>query len=285
MRPEINTADRSGMRAAVEAASMADVAVLVLGENCFQSAEAKSVSDIRLKGLQLELLDHVLEVNPNVVVVLMNGRPLDVTSLVEKVPALLVAWHPGSESGNAIADVLCGAYNPSGRLPLSWPRSGGQLPIYYNHKQTGRPATPGPNTFVSGYIDQTNDPLFPFGYGLSYTTFTYGNLVLSDTVLGTGGSLEIRVNVTNSGDRYGEEVVQLYTRDLVGSVTRPVRELRGFRKIGLEPGESAGVSFTLARKELQYYGLSGEWGIEPGAIEVWVGPHAEEGLHGSFRLE
>jgi beta-glucosidase len=282
--PEINTTDRTGMGEAVAAASRADVAVLVLGENCFQSAEAKSVADIRLKGLQEELLDRVLEVNKQVVVVLMNGRPLDISGFVDRVPAVLVAWQPGSESGHAIADVLYGAYNPSGRLPVSWPVSGGQLPIYYNHKNTGRPVTPGPNTFVSGFIDQTNDPLFPFGFGLSYTRFEYGNLILSDSILPEGGTLEIKVTVTNTGDRFGEEVVQLYTRDMVGSVTRPVKELKGFRKIGLEPGESAEVNFTLNRELLSYYGADGSRGIDPGTIMVWVGPHAGEGIESSFEI-
>jgi beta-glucosidase len=282
--PEINTNDRTGMREAVTAAAGAEVAVLVLGENCFQSAEAKSVSDIGLKGLQLELLDRILEVNRKVVVVLMNGRPLDISPFIDRVAAVVVAWHPGSESGNAIADVLFGDYNPSGRLPVSWPRSLGQLPIYYNHKNTGRPATPGPNTFQSGYIDQTNDPLFPFGYGLSYTQFEYSSLQLSDTVMRVGEKLEVSVTVTNTGDRFGEEVVQLYTRDLVGTVTRPVRELKGFSKIYLEPGQSEKVTFALDREALTYFRADGTWGVEPGTIRVWVGPHAMEGLEGSFEI-
>ena len=282
--PDINSTDRTGLKEAVDAAARAGVVVIVLGENCFQSAEAKSVSDIRLKGLQLELLDRVLEVNRNVVVVLMNGRPLDISSFIDRVAAVLVTWHPGSEAGNAIADVLYGAYNPSGRLPVSWPRTGGQLPIYYNHKNTGRPVTQEPNTFVSGYTDLTNDPLFPFGYGLSYTRFEYGDLVLSDSVLRADGTLEVKVTVTNTGNLFGEEVVQLYTRDMVGSVTRPVRELKGFSKIGLEPGESREVEFSLQPEDLFYFGADGRWGIEPGTIRVWVGPNAMEGAEGSFEI-
>ncbi|MGW8315546.1 MAG: beta-glucosidase BglX [Bacteroidales bacterium] len=284
MRPEINTTDRSGMTEAVNAAARADVVVVVLGENCFQSAEAKSVADIRMKGLQEELLNRILEVNSRVVLVLMNGRPLDITAFTDRVPAVLVAWQPGSEAGHAIADVLYGEYNPSGRLPVSWPRSVGQLPIYYNHKNTGRPVTPD-NVFVSGYTDESNDPLFPFGYGISYTSFEYSALQLSDTLLGEETPLEISVTVTNKGDRFGEEVVQLYTRDLVGSVTRPVRELKGFRKIGLEPGASEEVVFGLSREDLEYFGLNGTWGVEPGTIRIWVGPNAAEGLEGSLQVE
>jgi len=283
LRPEINTTDRTGMGEAVTAASRAEVVVVVLGENCFQSAEAKSVADIRMKGLQEELLNRILEVNRNVVLVLMNGRPLDITAFIDRVPAVLVAWQPGSEGGHAIADVLYGNYNPSGRLPISWPRAVGQLPIYYNHKNTGRPVTPG-NNFVSGYIDESNEPLFPFGYGISYTRFEYSALQLSDTVLRTGDPVEISVTLTNKGDRFGEEVVQLYTRDMVGSVTRPVRELKGFRKIGLEPGASEEVVFGLSREELEYFGLNGTWGVEPGTIRVWVGPNAAEGLEGSLEI-
>ncbi len=284
LRPEINTSDRTGMGEAVAAAARAEAVVVVLGENCFQSAEAKSVADIRMKGLQEELLTGILEVNRNVVLVLMNGRPLDITAFIDRVPAVLVAWQPGSEGGHAIADVLYGKYNPSGRLPVSWPRAVGQLPIYYNHKNTGRPVTPG-NNFVSAYIDESNDPLFPFGYGISYTRFEYSGLQLSDTLLREGAPVEISVTLTNTGERFGEEVVQLYTRDMVGSVTRPVRELKGFRKVGLEPGASEEVVFGLSREDLVYYGLDGTWGVEPGTIRVWVGPNAAEGLEGSLELE
>lgn len=282
---EINTNDRNGIGEAVAAAKLADVAVVVIGENCFQSAEAKSVSDIRLKGLQVELLESVLEVNQNVVVVLMNGRPLDLSEFIDRVPSVLVAWHPGSESGNAIADVLFGDYNPSGRLPVSWPRSGGQLPICYNHKNTGRPVGPGNNVFVSGYTDQTNDPIFPFGYGLSYTQFEYEKLVPGSSSLGFGESLELRCTITNTGHTFGEEVVQLYVRDVTGTVTRPVKELKGFQKIGLEPGESKEVTFNLKTEDLHYYGADGKWGVEPGTIQVWIGPNAADGLEASFEIE
>ena len=282
---EINTTDPKGIREAVSAAGSADVAVLVLGENCFQSAEARSVTDISLKGFQKELLEKVLEVNDNVVLVLMNGRPLDITAFIDRISAVLVAWHPGSESGNAIADVLFGDYNPSGRLPLSWPRSVGQLPLYYNHKNTGRPTDERNLVNTSRYIDLSNDPLFPFGFGLSYTSFEYSDLALSNSTLKAGDSIEIKATITNTGGLFGEEVVQLYIRDVAASVSRPVRELKGFQKIGLEPGSSAEVAFTIETEDLLYFGSDSQWGIDPGTIRVWIGPNAMEGLESSFEIE
>ncbi len=282
---EINTTDPRGIKEAVAAARRADVAVLVLGENCFQSAEARSVTDISLKGFQKELLDKVLEVNENVVLVLMNGRPLDISEFIDRIPAVLVAWHPGSESGNAIADVLFGDYNPSGRLPLSWPRSVGQLPLYYNAKNTGRPTDERNLVNTSRYIDLSNDPLFPFGFGLSYTSFEYSDLQVSEPGLGAGESIEIRATITNTGEVFGEEVVQLYVRDVAASVSRPVRELKGFRKIGLEPGSSDEVTFTLKPDDLFYFGADRQWGIDPGTIQVWIGPNAMEGLESSFEIQ
>ena len=282
---QINTSDPSGIREAVAAARTADVAVLVLGENCFQSAEARSVTDISLKGFQKELLEKVLEVNDHVVLVLMNGRPLDITAFIDRIPAVLVAWHPGSESGNAIADVLFGDYNPSGRLPLSWPRSVGQLPLYYNYKNTGRPTDERNEVNTSRYIDLSNDPLFPFGFGLSYTSFEYSDLSLSRSSIANGENIEISASITNSGKVFGEEVVQLYIWDVVASVARPVRELKGFQKVGLEPGASEKVIFTLDCNDLLYFGADRKWGIDPGTIRVWVGPNASEGLESSFEIK
>jgi beta-glucosidase len=280
----INTTDAEGMEEAVRIARQSDVAVLVLGEAGSQSGEARSVGDIRLKGFQEELLDRVLEVSPHVVVVLMNGRALDISSFIDRVDAVLVAWQPGSESGNAIADVLFGDYNPSGRLPLSWPRSGGQLPIYYNQMNTGRPATTrGGNT--SRYTDMPNGPLFPFGFGLSYTRFSYSDLQISDSILSGNGPVKVMARVTNTGDRFGEEVAQLYVRDVTASVTRPVKELKGFRKIGLEPGNSEKVEFLISKEDLYYYGAEGRWGVDPGTIRVWIGPNAAEGLETSLVIE
>jgi len=281
----LNTTDPGGIREAVAAARKADVAVLVLGENCFQSAEARSVTEISLKGFQKELLNRVLEVNDNVVLVLMNGRPLDISEFIDRIPAVLVAWHPGSESGNAIADVLFGDYNPSGRLPLSWPRSVGQLPLYYNYKNTGRPTDERNLVNTSRYIDLSNDPLYPFGFGLTYTSFEYKDLEVGKSTLSTGESLEIKATITNTGQRFGEEVVQLYIWDVAASVARPVRELKGFQKIGLEPGSSKEVSFTLKTDDLIYFGADRQWGIDPGTIKVWIGPNAAEGLESSFEIQ
>jgi beta-glucosidase len=280
---QINTADRTGMDEAVAAARRSDVAVVVIGENCYQSGEARSVSDLRLKGLQVEMLERILQVNRNVVVVLMNGRPLNITGFIDRVPSVLVAWQAGSESGNAIADVLLGEYNPSGRLPVSWPRAVGQLPIYYNHKNTGRPENESGEVFWSQYTDLSPAPLFPFGFGLSYTGFEYSDLSLDRTTMGMEDSLRLEVTVTNTGDRYGEEVVQLYVRDLVGTVTRPVRELKGFGKIGLEPGVSAQVAFTLRPEDLYYFGKNMQWGVDPGEFRVWIGPNSEEGPEASIK--
>jgi len=195
-----------------------------------------------------------------------------------------VAWHLGSESGNAIADVLFGDYNPSGRLPVSWPRSVGQLPIYYNHKNTGRPTGSENQVTWSRYTDLSNEPLFPFGYGLSYTEFEYSDLTVDRSTVSIKDSVSVSVTVTNTGDRFGEEVVQLYVRDLVGTVTRPVKELKGFRKVGLEPGESAQVAFTLRAEDLRYFGADMQWGVEPGEFTVWTGPNSDEGLEASFEI-
>ncbi|MEN8156744.1 MAG: beta-glucosidase BglX [Bacteroidota bacterium] len=282
---QINTTDPKGIKEAVAAARSADVVVLVLGENCFQTAEGRSVADLGMKGFQPELLEQVLEVNDNVVLVLMNGRPLDISTFVERLSAVVVAWHPGSESGNAIADVLFGDYNPSGHLPFSWPRSTGQLPLYYNHKNTGRPILSENDLLVSRYTDQSNDPLFPFGYGLSYTTFEYTSLTLSDTLLADGEVLQVKATITNTGEIFGEEVVQLYVRDMVGSVTRPVRELKGFQKVGVEPGASVDVEFELSKEDLHYFGANRQWGIEPGGMRLWVASDAAGGLEAGFEIE
>ena len=280
---EFNTTDRSGMAEAKRAASRADVVVIALGEDCFQSGEGRSQTEITMKGLQDELLEEIYSVNKNVVVVLMNGRPLQINWMADNVPAIVEAWHLGSEAGNAIADVLFGDYNPAGKLPVSFPRDVGQLPLYYNHLSTGRPA--GGGVFWSHYTDELNEPLFPFGYGLSYTTFEYSNLQLSNDVLEQNGEITVSADVENTGDRPGEEVVQMYVRDLVGSLSRPVKELKGFEKISLEPGEQKQVSFKISVEDLAFYGASGEWKAEPGEFKLWVGPHSAKGLEGNFELQ
>jgi beta-glucosidase len=275
--------DRSGFPAAVEAARQADVVVMALGEGAFQSGEGRSQVDIGLKGLQDEFLREVREANPNVVVVLMAGRPLVIPWMAENVPAIVNAWHLGSEAGHAIADVLFGDHDPSGKLPSVFPRHGGQVPLYYAQKNTGRPATD--SVFTSRYIDESNEPLYPFGFGLSYTTFELSAPRLSATEMGRRETLEVTATVKNTGERPGTEVVQLYVRDLVGSVTRPVKELRGFERVALEPGESRDVTFTLSAADLAFYTAAGTWEAEPGDFIVFVGPDSRDLKEARFTLK
>jgi beta-glucosidase len=283
-RSVIDTTDRSGIPAAVEAARSADAVVLAIGEDAFQSGEGRSQTDIGLKGLQEELLKAVLEANKRVVVVLMTGRPLTLGWTAENAPALLEAWHGGSQAGHAIADVLFGDTSPSGKLPVAFPRSVGQLPMTYAHKNTGRPG-PEPGVTWSAYTDSPNDPLYPFGYGLSYTEFTYSEPKLSASEVGLGGSVQVSVTITNAGKRAGVEVAQLYVRDMVGSVTRPVRELKGFQKVDLQPGQSREVTFTLKTSDLAFYTAAGKWEAEPGAFKVFVGGNSRDVKEAGFNLK
>jgi beta-glucosidase len=278
-----NTDDRSGFAAAVEAARGADAVVVALGEDAYQTGEGRSQVDIGLKGLQEELLRAVLEVNRKVVVVLMNGRPLAIPAVAESVPAVVEAWHAGSQAGHAIAEVLFGDYNPSGKLPMSFPRSVGQLPMSYARKSTGRPAQT-PLVFWSHYTDSPNEPLFPFGFGLSYTTFSYSEPRLSAPELAQDGELKVAVTLTNTGSRAGSEVVQLYVRDLVGSVTRPLKELKGFQKVALGPGESREVVFALKPSDLAFYTAAGRFEAEPGAFRVFVGGSSRDVKEAGFTL-
>jgi beta-glucosidase len=278
-----NTTDRSGFAAAVDAARSAEVVVLAVGEDAYQTGEGRSQAQLGLAGLQNELVQAVTGVNKNVVVVLMNGRPLAIGDVAERVPALIEAWLLGSQSGHAIADVLFDDYNPSGKLPVSFPRLVGQEPLYYARKNTGRP---GPEASVtwSHYTDVSNDPLYPFGFGLSYTTFTYSRPKLSAQAIGPGGELKVSVTVTNSGRRAGAEIVQLYVRDKVGSVTRPVKELKGFQRIELKPGQSSDVTFTMTTADLAFYTARGRWEAEPGAFTVFVGGNSRDLEEASFTL-
>jgi len=207
-------------------------------------------------------------VNKNVVVVLMNGRPLDISWMAKNVPSIVKAWHLGSEAGNGIADVLFGDNNPSGKLPESFPHTVGQVPIYYNHKNTGRPNGGPESVFWSHYTDAPNDALFPFGFGLSYTTFEYSNLKISSEAIAKGEKLQVSVTVKNSGKVAGEEIVQLYILDLVGSITSPVKELKGFEKISLNAGESKVVSFTIGEKELAFWGADNKLKAEVGDFKL-----------------
>ena len=275
--------------AAVAATREADVVLLVLGESADMSGESHSRTTLGLPGRQQELVDAIAETGKPIVCVLMSGRPLVIPRLAAQVKGLLVAWHAGIRAGRAVADLLFGAANPSGRLTASWPRSEGQIPVYYAHKSTGRPAAESgtrqfAEAFKSVYMDEPNSPLFPFGYGLSYTTFTYANLQIAESMLGPDDTLRVSVTITNSGDRAGAEVVQLYVRDLVACVTRPVRELKGFQKIWLQPGEQRTVSFEVPVRDLGFSGLDMQYTVEPGDFKLWVGPNAVDGLEGAFRV-
>ncbi|MEQ8705311.1 MAG: beta-glucosidase BglX [Phaeodactylibacter sp.] len=268
---EVNTTDRTGMAEAIEAAQNADVVIMVLGEHGFMSGEARSRTDISLPGLQQELLEKVYENNPNVVLVLNNGRPLTIPWAAERIPAIVEAWQLGSQTGHAVAQVLYGDYNPSGKLPMTFPRNLGQVPIHYNMHNTGRPNTKG-DVFYTHYIDSPLSPLFPFGYGLSYTTFAYDNLQANLR----GQSIEVTVKLTNTGDRAGEEVVQLYIRDRAASVVRPTKELKGFEKLMLQPGESRTIAFRLTPQELGFYMPDGQFVTEPGTFDIMVGPNSSD---------
>ncbi|WP_083476252.1 beta-glucosidase BglX [Lacinutrix mariniflava] len=280
---KFNTTDRSGIKKAVEVAKQADVVLLAIGEDAYQTGEGRSQTDIGFKGLQMELLNAVKAVNPNIVIVLMNGRPMDLSRPTELVPSILECWHLGSQSGHAIADVLFGDYNPSGKLPISFPHNVGQEPLYYNQKNTGRPYNPTHVTF-SGYRDAPKSALYSFGFGLSYTTFEYSNLEISKSEIKSNGILKATVNVTNTGDRTGEEVVQLYIRDLVGSITRPTKELKGFQKIMLKSGETKTVTFSIDSKALQFYTVNKIWEVEPGEFNVWIGGSSQTKNKASFTV-
>lgn len=267
----VNETDTTGFGEAVRIAKGADVVVMALGEDCWQSGEARSRTEIDIPGLQTELLAAVRAVNPNVVLVLMNGRPLDLTEVEPQVQGLVEGWFLGSQAGNALADVLFGDYNPSGKLPVSFPRSLGQVPLYYNHKNTGRPTATG-NVFWSHYSDEKNDALFPFGFGLSYTSFSYSGMKLSSETMKMNEPLKVSFTLTNTGKVTGTETAQLYIRDLVGSRTRPVAELKKFQQITLKPGESRVVTLELTSDDLAFYTREGLWAAEEGDFEAMVGP-------------
>ncbi len=282
---KINLTDRSGIAKAKNIAKKSDVVLMVLGEPGFLTGEGRSRTSLNLPGLQEELLKEVYGVNKNIVLILMNGRPLTIPWAAENVPAILETWHLGSQSGNAIAQVLYGDYNPSGKLPISFPRSVGQVPIYYNHYSTGRPTSPGNDVvFWSHYIDESNKPLYPFGYGLSYTTFEYKDFKVTNTY-DTDKKVNVTVTITNTGELKGKEVAQLYIRDLAGSVVRPVKELKGFEMIELNPGESKTISFLLTDKELGFYDNDYNYVVEPGEFNVWVGGSSDAKLMKSFKIK
>ncbi|GAA4273069.1 beta-glucosidase BglX [Aquimarina gracilis] len=279
---KVNREDVTGIAEAVNIAKNAEVVVMAIGEEAFQSGEGRSQVNIELTIPQQKLFDAVWEVNKNIVVTLMNGRPLAITNIAEKAPAILETWHLGSESGNAIADVLFGDYNPSGKLPVSFPRHVGQVPIYYNAKNTGRPLNKDGMVFWSHYTDEKNDPLFPFGHGLSYTTFQYKDFKISEDSFSSGEEITVSVTVTNTGKRKGKEVVQLYIQDLIGSLTRPIKELKGFELIELEPGQSKEVSFVITQETIQFYTANKKWEAEPGDFKIFIGGSSNTKLEKGF---
>jgi beta-glucosidase len=247
------------------------------------SGEAGCRSSLDLPGVQERLVRDVCETGVPVVMVLLNGRPMSISWPAEHVPAIMEAWHPGVQGGNAVADLLFGDFNPSGRLPVTFPRTVGQVPIYYNHKNTGRPATS--LLYTSKYIDLPSTPLFPFGHGLSYTRFEYSNLTVSPKRIAPDGKVEISLDVKSVGDREGDEVVQLYLRDLVGSVTRPVKELKGFQRITLKSGEKTTVKFVVSPEQLAFVNRGMKMVVEPGTFRVMVGSSSEDiKLTGSFEV-
>ena len=239
------------------------------------SGEASSRASLDIPGRQVDLIRAIHATGKPYVVVLMNGRPLSVNWVAENSPAVLEAWFPGTEAGHALTDVLFGDVNPGGKLPATFPRAVGQEPLYYNHVNTGRPPDPN-NHYSSKYIDVPWTPLFPFGHGLSYTTFRLSNLRLSAGVINAAGSLDVSVDVENTGGRAGDEVVQLYTRDVAASRTRPVKELKGFERVTLRPGERRTLHFTIAREQLGFYDAALRYVVEPGAFKVMAGRSSED---------
>lgn len=281
----VNTTDKSEFSEAISAAKSANKVIMMLGEHGLQSGEGRSRTRLDLPDVQQELLEEIYKVNKNIVLVLQNGRPLALPWADEHIPAIVEAWHLGTESGNAIAEVLFGDYNPSGKLPMTFPRDVGQAPIYYNYKSTGRPEIPAPGqVFWSHYIDEDNSPLYPFGYGLSYTTFSFENLKLRNKYR-ENKTISVSVEVANTGELKGKTTVQLYLKDDFASVTRPVRELKAFKQIELEAGERKKVSFELSEKDLGFYNNEGEFVVEEGSFQVFVGEDSQAELYESFELQ
>jgi len=279
----------TSLSAALAAAEAADLVILAVGEHEMMSGEAHSRAFLGLPGRQQELVEAVFAAGKPTALVLVTGRPLAIPWIAEHIPAILLAWQGGTRTGQAVANLLLGRASPSGRLPICFPRAEGQIPVYYAHKNTGRPANlQGVMQFNqehrSAYLDLPNIPLFPFGFGLSYTSFEYTNLQVETPTLRPEGTLRLSVQVQNTGPRHGQEVVQCYVRDLVGSITRPVKELKGFQKIALAPGESRTVRFEIPAAELGFWDQEIRYRVEPGEFRVWVGPSSQDGLEGAFEI-
>ncbi|WP_136608310.1 beta-glucosidase BglX [Paenibacillus dokdonensis] len=282
----IDSITQQQIEAALETARNADIIVLALGEDSAMSGEGGSRTNIRLPEAQLELVKQLKTLGKPLAAVIFNGRPLDLNGIFEEADAVLEAWFPGSEGGAAVADILIGHVNPSARLTMSFPQSIGQVPVYYNHFNTGRPLDPQKTEerYVSKYIDSPNDPLLPFGFGLSYTSFDYSDLTISSQEMKAGDPLTVQVKVTNTGDRAGVETVQLYIRDIAGEVVRAMRELKGFEKLALAPGESSTATFTLTEEQLRYHHSDLSFSSDPGTFQVFVGPNSRDSLEQSFKL-
>jgi len=282
-----NRTDAQLLNEALAVARQSDVIVAALGEASEMSGESSCRTDIGIPDVQQKLLKALVATGKPVVLVLFNGRPLTLNWDAENVPAILDVWFGGSETGDAVADVLFGDVNPSGKLTMSFPKNVGQIPLYYAAKNTGRPLLEGRwfEKFRSNYLDVDNDPLYPFGYGLSYTTFEYSPVTISATEVGKGGSLTAEVTVTNTGKVAGKEVVQMYLQDVVGSTTRPLRELKGFEKVALEPGESRTVTFEITPELMSHYNSNLEFVAEPGEFIVSVGPDSRTKNSASFMLK
>jgi len=274
----------SGFGAAVSAAKAAAVTVVVAGEPAADSGEASSRSDIGLPGQQTALIQAIAATGKPYVVVLMNGRPLTLGWVADNAPALLEAWYPGTEGGNAVSDVLFGKTNPGGKLPMSFPRNVGQIPLSYNELPTGRPADPA-NKYTSKYLDVPNTPQYAFGYGLSYTTFSLSDLHISGTSVSRSGRITVTADLTNTGSVAGDDVAQLYIHQDGTSILQPVRRLDGFQRITLNPGQTKTVTFTLGPAEIGFYtNTPGQFAVEPGPVDVYVGDNSSGGLHGQFTV-
>ena len=280
--------DKELLDDALEIALKADIIVAALGESAEFSGESSSRTNIEIPKVQQDLLKALLKTGKPVVMVLFTGRPLVLKEESKTVPAILNVWFPGSEAGLAISDVLFGDVNPSGKLTATFPLNVGQIPIFYNHKNTGRPLQNKEGKFekfTSNYIDERNEPVYPFGYGLSYTTFKYDNLSVSSDIMNENDAIEVTVNVSNTGNYDGKEVVQLYIRDVIGTVTRPVKELKGFQKVPLKKGETKQITFFITIEDLKFYNYDLDFVAEPGEFEIFIGTNLDDTLKTSFRLE
>ncbi|MFY7651999.1 MAG: beta-glucosidase BglX [Chitinophagaceae bacterium] len=285
MEPETRSNEEL-LNEALATAAKADIIIAAVGEVAEMSGESSSRSSIQMPEVQRNLLKALLQTGKPVITVLFTGRPLAIKWEKENLPAILNVWHPGTEAGHAIADVLFGDVNPSGKLTATWPQNEGQIPIFYSHKNTGRPLGEGKwfEKFKSNYLDVTNEPLFPFGYGLSYTEFKYGPLQLSATKMNKNGKITASVTVTNVGNTDGLETVQWYIRDLVGSITRPVKELKYFEQVFLKKGETKTVQFTISLEDLKFYNANLKWVAEPGDFKVMVGTNSSSLQNAQFEL-